>query len=96
MPRNQFLRRRARQFRREQTSAETQVWWLLRDRRLAGLKFRRTAELEQAGYRVIRFGNHVIYDKESQIVDAIMDAIKDSALPAVEKARLERDGLFPN
>ncbi|HSQ79978.1 MAG TPA: DUF559 domain-containing protein [Casimicrobiaceae bacterium] len=33
--------RRARQLRRESTDAEQRLWWLLRDRRLAGHKFRR-------------------------------------------------------
>ena len=33
--------RRAREFRREQTAAEERMWWLLRGRELAGLKFRR-------------------------------------------------------
>jgi very-short-patch-repair endonuclease len=41
MPRDPFLLRRAREFRREQTAAEERMWWLLRGRELAGLKFRR-------------------------------------------------------
>lgn len=32
---------RARQLRKEQTKAETRAWWLLRNRTLAGFKFRR-------------------------------------------------------
>ena len=32
---------RARQLRKEQTKAETRAWWLLRNRSLAGFKFRR-------------------------------------------------------
>ena len=36
-----FMLGRARELRRTQTAAETRVWRLLRDRRLAGLKFRR-------------------------------------------------------
>jgi adenine-specific DNA-methyltransferase len=32
---------RARQLRKEQTKAESRAWWLLRNRSLAGFKFRR-------------------------------------------------------
>jgi very-short-patch-repair endonuclease len=33
--------KRARELRRRSTDAEAQLWWLLRDRRLLGFKFRR-------------------------------------------------------
>jgi very-short-patch-repair endonuclease len=117
--------------RRDQTSAEAKVWYLLRDRRLAGLKFRRqrvlgpyivdfvcmearlvveidgdthedatadarrTAALERLGYKVVRFWNSYVYDHENAIGDMILEAVKDSMLPAAEKARLERKGYFP-
>jgi very-short-patch-repair endonuclease len=35
------LRRRVKQLRQRQTSAETLLWSVLRDRRLEGFKFRR-------------------------------------------------------
>ena len=125
------MTRRARELRQEQTSAETKVWRLLRDRRLGGLKFRRqhvignrvvdfvclsarlvieidgdthddpeadarrTAELEHAGYRVIRFWNSYVYDPESRVMDMVLDALQESALPAAEKVRLDREGLLP-
>lgn len=131
MAREQFLQTRARELRRDQNSAERRVWQLLRDRRLAGLKFRRqriigpyivdfvclearlvveidgdthddpeadarrTAAIERLGYKVIRFWNSYVYDPESAVGDVILQALKDSALPADEKGRLEREGLLP-
>ena len=122
---------RARELRRTQTAAETRVWRLLRDRRLAGLKFRRqyvigghivdfvclaarlvieidgathedveadairTAEIERAGYSVIRFWNSYVSDRESAMADMILDGLRRSALPKSEKDRLERERLFP-
>ena len=56
---------------------------------------KRTAELERAGYKVIRFWNSYVYDRESAVADMILDALHASALPAAEKARLDREGLFP-
>ncbi len=37
----ELLRKRARELRRNATDAERLLWWHLRDRRLAGFKFRR-------------------------------------------------------
>jgi very-short-patch-repair endonuclease len=45
-----ILRRRAKRLRREQTNAEGLLWGSLRDRRLAGYKFRRQVPI--AGYIV--------------------------------------------
>jgi len=131
MPSNPLMKQRARGFRRDGNNAERQVWRLLRDRRLGGLKFRRqhvlgkyivdfvclsarlvieidgdrhenpeddvrrTAALEQMGYRVIRFWNSYVYDRESAIADMILDALRSSHLPQSEKERLDREGLFP-
>ena len=128
---SQFIKQRARELRHDGNNAERQVWRLLRDRRLGGLKFRRqhvlgryvvdfvclsarlvieidgdahenpepdaqrTAELEQMGYRVIRFWNSYVYDPESAIADMILDALRSSALPQQEKERLDREGVFP-
>jgi very-short-patch-repair endonuclease len=41
-----FATTRARAMRREQTDAERKLWLLLRDRRLAGAKFRRQAPVD--------------------------------------------------
>ncbi len=131
MPGNQLMKQRARDLRHDGNNAERQVWRLLRDRRLGGLKFRRqhvlgryivdfvclsarlvieidgdthenpeadarrTAALEQMGYRVIRFWNSYVYDGESGAAEMILDALRSSDLPQAEKERLEREGLFP-
>jgi very-short-patch-repair endonuclease len=55
----------------------------------------RTAAIERAGYAVIRFWNAYVYDRESAIVDMILDALRLSALPQSEKDRLDREFLFP-
>jgi len=57
---------------------------------------RRTAALEQMGYRVIRFWNSYVYDRESAIADMILDAIRSSDLPQAEKERLDREGVLPD
>jgi very-short-patch-repair endonuclease len=54
-----------------------------------------TAEIERAGYTVIRFWNSYVYDPESQILDMVVDALRESALSATEKARLDEEGLLP-
>jgi len=55
----------------------------------------RTAEIERAGYTVIRFWNAYVYDRESAITDVILDALRLSALPQSEKDRLDRERMFP-
>ncbi len=133
MPRDPFLTRRAREFRKEETGAESRVWWMLRARRFAGLKFRRqhvlgnyiadfvciearlvieidgathgedeskrdarrTEEIERAGYRVIRFNNdYVVNDRDGDVAEMILEALRTSPLPETEKARLEAEGLI--
>ena len=41
------IRERARRLRREQTDSERKLWWRLRDRQLAGAKFRRQHPIGQ-------------------------------------------------
>jgi very-short-patch-repair endonuclease len=54
---------------------------------------KRTEEIEQAGYRVIRFWDHlVLSDKDGVVVETILDALMASALPELEKARLMAEG----
>ena len=55
----------------------------------------RTADIERAGYTVIRFWNAYVYDRESAITDVILDALRLSALPQSEKDRLDRERMFP-
>ena len=131
MPRDPFLTRRAREFRKEKTAAEDRVWWMLRARRFAGLKFRRqhvlgnyiadfvciqarlvieidgathgedearrdakrTEEIERAGYRVIRFNNdYVVNDRDGDVAEMILEALRMSSLSEIQKARLEAEG----
>jgi very-short-patch-repair endonuclease len=53
----------------------------------------RTEAIEQAGYRVIRFGDHyVLNDTDGGVVETILDGLMASALPESEKARLRAEG----
>ena len=64
------------------------------DEELAG-DAKRTEEIEQAGLRVIRFGNdYVLSDTEGNVADSILDALASSSLPASEKRRLCQEGYF--
>jgi very-short-patch-repair endonuclease len=55
----------------------------------------RTEAIERAGYKVIRFwNNYVLGDTEAGVTQVILEAIRTSALPAAEKARLEAGGYF--
>jgi uncharacterized protein DUF559 len=56
---------------------------------------KRTADIERAGYRVIRFWNSYVYEHETAIANMILEALRESALPTSEKARLEGQRLFP-
>jgi adenine-specific DNA-methyltransferase len=52
----------------------------------------RTKEIEQSGYRVIRFWDHyVLNDADGGVHDAILEALLASALPVKEKERITRD-----
>jgi very-short-patch-repair endonuclease len=54
---------------------------------------KRREEIEKAGYRVIRFWDHlVLSDKDGVVVETILDALMASALPELEKARLMAEG----
>jgi len=53
---------------------------------------KRREEIEQAGFRVIRFGNdYVLGDTEGNVADSILDALASSALPASEKRKLYQE-----
>jgi very-short-patch-repair endonuclease len=55
---------------------------------------KRTEVIERAGYRVIRFWNsYVLTDHEGGVADTILEALRTSALPAGEKARLVTEGF---
>ena len=131
MPRDHFMKVRARELRRNQNSAEARVWHLLRDRRLAGFKFRRqrvlgpyivdfvciearlvveidgdthvdphkdamrTTAIERLGYKVIRFWNAYVYDRESAIGDMILDALREAMRPSPRPSPLTGRGRWP-
>ncbi|PJK00515.1 DNA methyltransferase [Lysobacteraceae bacterium NML91-0213] len=103
----------ARQLRREMTDAEQLLWFHLRNRALAGMKFRRqcpvgpfvadflcaeaglivevdgsqhgagvdaarTRFLARRGYRVLRFWNHDVLVRTTQVLEAICEALPHS------------------
>jgi len=58
---------------------------------------KRTEVIERAGYRVIRFWNdYVLNDSDGGVADTILEALRKSALPATEKARLVNEGFVPS
>jgi len=58
---------------------------------------KRTEVIERAGYRVIRFWNdYVLNDSDGGVADTILEALRKSALPASEKARLVNEGFVPS
>lgn len=52
---------------------------------------RRTAWLEQQGYRVIRFTNADVMEREESVLQAILDALRTSPLPGPLPACGERE-----
>ena len=56
---------------------------------------KRTEEIEQAGYRVIRFwNNYVLNDRDGGVTEMILEAVRTSSLPEPEKQRLVAEGFF--
>ena len=56
---------------------------------------KRTEEIEQAGYRVIRFwNNYVLNDKDGGVVEVILEAVRTSSLSESEKQRLVAEGFI--
>ena len=122
---SETLVRAARDLRRRETTAEARLWACLRDRRLAGLKFRRQhpvagipfiadflcydhrliveldggihqitvaedrarqADLEEAGYHVIRFPNERIFtDLENVLREIILATRTNPAQPRLSQ-----------
>jgi very-short-patch-repair endonuclease len=110
---------RARDLRRNQTDAETKLWYQLRAKRLEAYRFRRqfpignfivdfcckehrlvieldgsqhseaealardkrrTLALEAKGYRVMRFWNNDVLQNVAGVIDAILEALRESSL----------------
>ncbi len=108
------MARNTHEVRQNATDAERRLWGALRDRRLAGYKFRRqhpigpyivdfactkhhlvieadggqrnestadlrrTAWLQQHGWRVIRFWNNDIFTNTEGVLSAVLKALRDS------------------
>jgi very-short-patch-repair endonuclease len=54
----------ARRMRRTPTDAEKKFWWLLRDRRLGGLKFRRQVPLGRYVFDFVCFGAKLVVEAD--------------------------------
>ena len=77
MHRDRFMTERARELRANENSAERRIWSLLRDRRLAGLKFRRqhvighyVADFVCLSARLVIEIDGETHDEEAQVRDA--------------------------
>ena len=81
-PMDDWLRQRAREMRREPAVYERRLWKLLRDRRLAGLKFRRQFVFEDGPYIAdfICFRHRLIVEADGPRHDPERDAERDSWL----------------
>src|SRR2546430_11841996 len=77
MHRDRYMTERARELRANENSAERRIWSLLRDRRLAGLKFRRqhvigqyVADFVCLSARLVIEIDGETHDAEAQVRDA--------------------------
>ena len=56
---------------------------------------KRTEAIERLGYKVVRFWNsYIVEDRDGDVIEAILDALRNSSLPAAVKSRLDADGFF--
>ncbi|TME54691.1 MAG: DUF559 domain-containing protein [Chloroflexi bacterium] len=94
------MARRAKELRANQNSAEARVWSIeidgdTHDEEAQLRDAKRTDDIEQAGYRVIRFwNNYVLNDKDGGVAEVILEAVRTSSLPESEKQRLVAEGFF--
>ena len=74
-----WLHQRAKEMRREPSVFERRLWKVLRDRRLAGLKFRRQFVFEEGPYIVdfVCFRHRLIVEADGPRHDPAKDAIRD-------------------
>ncbi len=79
---DEWLRQRAKEMRREPAIYERRLWKLLRDRRLAGLKFRRQFVFEDGPYIAdfICFRHKLIVEADGPRHDPERDAERDAWL----------------
>jgi very-short-patch-repair endonuclease len=74
-------RQRVRSLRRERTDAETAMWRLLRNRRFAGVKFRRQVPFKNYILDFVCFEQQIVIEIDgSQHLDSRTDKIRDAAL----------------
>jgi very-short-patch-repair endonuclease len=74
---------RERQLRQSMTDAERKLWYALRDRRFAGLKFRRQVMLGRYIVDFVSFGDKLIVEVDgAQHVGSAYDAKRDQWLSA--------------
>ena len=80
---DEWLRQRAKEMRREPVLYERRLWKLLRDRRLAGLKFRRQFKIGRYIVDFICFRHRLIVEADGpQHEDRAEDAARDEWLSA--------------
>ena len=78
---SQRLRGNAKRLRREFTEVERAMWRLLRDRRLAGFKFRRQVPFRNFILDFVCYENHVVIEIDGgQHADSLKDRVRDEAL----------------
>jgi len=80
-PATKRLQGNARNLRRKATDAETAMWHLLRDRRFAGVKFRRQAPFQSYILDFVCFDRKLVVEIDgSQHLDSKRDATRDAIL----------------
>jgi len=75
-----MTREQAKRFRREPTYNERVLWRLLRDRRLAGMKFRRQAPIGPYVVDFVCLRHRLIVEADGPLHDAGRDAVRDAWL----------------
>jgi very-short-patch-repair endonuclease len=83
------MRGAARRMRREPTDAESKMWWLLRDRRLVGFKFRRQVPFRNYVLDFVCFDRRIVVEVDGSQHGSKRDQIRDAAL-AAERFRVMR------
>jgi very-short-patch-repair endonuclease len=82
-PTSKRIRDFAKKMRREPTDAEAKMWRLLRDRRLAHLKFRRQVPFQNFILDFVCFEKRVVIEIDgSQHADAGRDTVREAVLLA--------------
>jgi very-short-patch-repair endonuclease len=68
--------------RREPTDAESKMWWLLRDRRLVGFKFRRQVPFRKYVLDFVCFDRRIVAEVDGSQHGSKRDQIREAALVA--------------